>query len=430
MKSLKKLICLLTSVSLLVLCMSGLMGCSEDRESVLRLFVPGEYLSPDVYEEFEEWYFEQTGKPITVIETTFDTPEAVLYKIEKSKQDFDLACPSDYMIEYMVKNGLAKKIDKSLVDIEGIPEGDDEPLIKQTYLDVTEVFDPTLEYTVPYMYGTFGIMYDYSKTDEHFDSWEYMYFEDNPTLGEKYKNKITQKESVREMYAATSIYAVRKELSDLSNGFSEYTQAYKERIQKIYEDTSDENIAEVKRLLQNQKKYLLKYEVDDGKFGIAGGTLRAVAGLYWSCDAGYVMGMGGEGSYEDANGDEISGNKNLWYAIPKEGGNVYIDGFVIPKYAGNETAANLFLQFICTQDAAIANSEWAGAISPVSSAYNALYEEYSENDGFFDGTEEGWKEMYLDMLFPSDETLLRCGVMKKFENNNSKINRMFADIVG
>lgn len=425
----KRIIGIILSAALALSCLGFFAGCGTPRGELLRVYVPGEYMDPDVYEEFAEWYEQKTGKPIEVRETTFESNESMLLKIEKSKADYDLVCPSDYMIERMIESDLVKPIDKSVVNIEETGENG-EPLIKDTYLAVTSKFDPEFTYTVPYMYGTFGIMYDYSKTGEHIDSWEYMFFEDEPQMGNNYRKKFTQKESVREMYVAACIYAERKELSKLSNGFTDYNKAYADRLQAIYEDTSDSTVNEAKRLLSRQKKYILKYEVDDGKFGIAGGTLDAVGGLYWSCDVGYVM-----GEYEDG-GDTLSGNKNLWYYIPKEGGNVYIDGFVIPKYAGNESAANLFLQYLCLKDVAIQNSYYVGAISPVSEAYNELYDEYSEDDEFFEGTAEAkdgwwsWKDMYLDMVFPSEETLARCGVMKNFKSNNSKVNRMFADIVG
>ena len=420
----KKFMCILFSLACAVSSVSFLGGCGGARSELLRVYVPGEYLDPEVYESFADWYREKTGKTICVKETTFDTNESMLLKIEKSKKDYDLVCPSDYMIQHMMRKNLLLPVDKSIVDIAA--EGENgQPLIKQTYIDITRAFDDTLTYTVPYMYGTFGIMYDYSKTGEHLNSWEYMFFRDDAAAGGKYRGKLTQKESVREMYVSACIYDKRKELSELSDGFTNYTPAFNARLQQIYEDTSLSTIKRAKRLLSAQKKYILKYEGDDGKFGIAGGTLRAVGGLYWSCDAGYVM-----GDYEDSDGNTLSGNKNLWYAIPKEGGNVYIDGFVIPKYAGNVTAANLFLQYLCTQEIAEQNSYYAGAISPVSTAYDALYESYSTDDEFFEGTADGWKEMYLDMLFPSDHTLLRCGVMKDFVTNNSEVNLMFADIVG
>ena len=421
----KKYISIILSIILLFACVGVLGGCGENRDEILRVYIPGEYMDPEVYDGFAEWYFEETGKHIEVKETTFESNESMLLKIEKSKKDYDLVCPSDYMIERMKDNGLLLPINKKIIDVEETINEDGDTLIREEYLDVARTFDPELEYTVPFMYGTFGIMYDYLKTGEHIDSWEYMFFEDRPQDGDKYRKKMTQKESVREMYAAACIYAAREELSSLSSGFTNYNEAYGAKLQSIYEDTSEETIASAKKLLTDQKKYVLKYEVDDGKFGIAAGTLAAYGGLYWSCDVGYVM-----GDYEDDSGESYSGNKNLWYVIPKEGGNVYIDGFAIPKYAGNEFAANMFLKYLCYADVAIRNSYYIGAISPVSEAYAELYDEYSEDEEFFEGTDEGWKEMYLDMLFPSEETLARCGVMKNFKTNNSKINRMFADIVG
>lgn len=420
----KRTVSIVFALVLSLSCAAFFSGCGGAREELLRVYVPGEYMDPDVYEEFADWYSELTGKNITVKETTFDTNESMLLKIEKSKKDYDLVCPSDYMIQHMINNGLVKKINKDIVNIEAIGENG-KPLISQTYIDITREFDFDLTYTVPFMYGTFGIMYDYEKTGEHIDSWEYMFFEDDAVKGKSFGKKLTQKESVREMYVSACIYAQREKLSELSGGFKEYNQEFKSYLQGIFEDTETATIKSAKKLLSRQKKYVLKYEVDDGKFGIAAGTLSAVAGLYWSCDSGYVM-----ADYEDDNGNVISGNKNLWYSIPKEGSNVYIDGFVIPKYAGNETAANLFLKYLCLKDVAIQNSVYIGAISPVSEAYDELYEEYSDDDEFFEGTEAGWKEMYLDMLFPSESTLMRCGVMKDFEKNKSAINRMFADIVG
>lgn len=427
----KRFLSFLLCTAISFTCFAVFFGCGADRDEILRIYVPGEYIDSDIYEGFAEFYKAQTGKNITVSETTFDTNESMVLKIEKSHEDYDLACPSDYMIEYMREKNLLLKLnegveDRFKIDITvGDADSNGQPLIKQTYIDVTKKFDPELEYTVPYMYGTFGIMYDYSKTKRHIDSWEYMFFEDDKELGRSFNKKLTQKESVREMYVSACIYAERKKLSEMSNGFTDYGADYNDAIQEIFEDTSVSTINSAKRLLLNQKKYVLKYESDDGKFGIAGGTLNAVGGLYWSCDAGYVM-----ADYEDDGGNEFEGNKNLWYVIPKEGGNVYIDGFVIPKYAGNRIAANLFLQYICRKDIAISNSIAAGVISPVSSAYDSLYEEYDSDDEMYEGTEEGWKEMYLDMLFPCEETLKRCGVMKNFKNNNSKINLMFADVVG
>ncbi len=406
----KKLLSFLCACALALSCLS-FAACGGERSELLKVYVPGEYVDPDIYEEFPDWYRARTGKNITVQEITFETNEELFVKIEKSKADYDLVCPSDYMAEQLIASGLARKLSGNL---------NVKSLVKEEYVEVVSQYDPTFEYTVPYMYGTFGILYDYSKTGEHIDSWSALF---DP--GAPHKGKWMQKKSVREAYTSACIYAARDELSKLSNNFTEYTPEYKARVQAIFQDETEESIAAAKAVLGQQKKRLLKYEVDDGKFGLANGSLDGVGGLNWSCDAGYVM-----ADYEDDDGKEASGNKNLWYVVPKEGGNVYMDTFMITRYAANPSAANLFLEYLCTQDVAMRNSYYAGAVSPIAEAYDALLEEYSEDEEFFEGTEPGWKEMYLDMMFPSPETLARCGVMKMYKQNSSKINLMFADIVG
>jgi len=132
--------------------------------------------------------------------------------------------------------------------------------------------------------------------------------------------------------------------------------------------------------------------------------------------------------YEDADGEEHTGNRNLWYVVPEEGGNVYIDSFVISKYAKNVTAANYFLKFLCLKEIAIANSEYAGAISPVAAAYDTLYDRYMNDTEMFEGTAAGWKEMFIDMMFPCEETLNRCGSMKDFGAGKTAVANMWSSI--
>ena len=153
-------------------------------------------------------------------------------------------------------------------------------------------------------------------------------------------------------------------------------------------------------------------------------------GLYWSCDAGYVM-----SDYEDDSGNLSKGNKDLWYVIPEEGGNVYLDSFVISKYAKNEKAANYFLQFLCQKATAIANSIYCGAVSPVAAAYGELKAEYEamdleSEDSVFKGTSAAWKDMYINMLmFPSTDVLKRCGQMRDYGAADGKVVRAMADIM-
>ena len=167
------------------------------------------------------------------------------------------------------------------------------------------------------------------------------------------------------------------------------------------------------------------WDIDNVKFEMAAGTSDVAVALMWSCDAGYVM-----NTYEDDEGEEKEGNRNLWYVVPEEGGNVYIDAFVISKYAKNVMAANYFLKFLCTKDIAVKNSEYAGCISPVTAAYDELEAYYEDDeDGIFEETPAGWKEMFMETMFPSEETLNRCGVMKDFKNGNSAVVQMWGNIV-
>ena len=161
------------------------------------------------------------------------------------------------------------------------------------------------------------------------------------------------------------------------------------------------------------------------KFDMASGNTKVQVALMWSCDAGYIM-----NDYEDDNGNEHQGNRNLWYVVPKEGGNIYLDNFVISKYGKNQEAAQYFLEFICRKEIAIKNSEYAGAISPVKAAYDQLYAEYYADESIGEGAAEGWREMYLDMLFPSEETLARCGTMRDFGDKDGTISEAWSNARG
>jgi spermidine/putrescine transport system substrate-binding protein len=260
------------------------------------------------------------------------------------------------------------------------------------------------------MYGTLGIMYDYSKTNAHIDSWSALF-------GSQYNNKRSIKESVRDAYAAACLYNAREELTALTG------DALHTKVQEIFEDASDSTIASAKATLQSISSGAV-WDVDNVKFEMAADSGDVQVALMWSCDAGYVM-----NDFEDDDEVEHTGNKNLWYVIPKEGGNVYIDAFVISKYAKNVEAANYFLAYLCTKDVAIANSEYIGAISPVEEAYDELYAQYTDPDfEMFEGVSDSWRDMYLEMMFPSAEKLNRCGVMKDFGDRKSAITRMWSSI--
>jgi len=404
----KKLICTLLSAIMLVAIPLSVTGCGTPREELLKLYMPGEYIDEEIFEEFESWYETETGNKVTVQLETFETVENIQRAVEGSKADYDLLCPSDYMIEYLISKELLIAVDKNIIDISA------DGFMKEQYIDSTKEFDPELKYSVPYMYGTLGLVYDITKTNKHLTSWEDFF-------GNEFKNHRSIKKSMREAYAAACIYNARNDADSVASLSGD---AQKQKIQSIFEDTRAEIIESAKNIL-NAAKSGAVWDIDNVKFEMAAGTSDVAVALMWSCDAGYVM-----NTYEDDEGEEKEGNRNLWYVVPEEGGNVYIDAFVISKYAKNVTAANYFLKFLCTKDIAVKNSEYAGCISPVTAAYDELEAYYEDDeDGIFEETPAGWKEMFMETMFPSEETLNRCGVMKDFKNGNSAVVQMWGNIV-
>ena len=323
--------------------------------------MPGEYIDEEIFEEFESWYKEQTGKKVKVELKTFNAVEDIQLAVEGSKVDYDLLCPSDYMVEYLVKKELVQPFDQTIVGTV------DANAFKAEYVELAKYYDPELKYAIPYMYGTLGLVYDITKTGGVINSWDALF-------GSAYAGRRSVKKSMRDAYAAACLYNAGATLKTLSGA------EQKAAVQAVFEDTSKATVDAAKNALSAVKNGGAVWDVDNVKFEMAANDSNVAVALMWSCDAGYVM-----NDYEDDDGKEQEGNRNLWYVVPEEGGNVYIDNFVISKYAKNVEAANWFLKFICTKDIALKNSEYAGAISIVKEAYEELYDGYvADEDGMFD----------------------------------------------
>ncbi len=398
----KKFVTLLLAFVMMVP-MWSLAACSNDnRAEQLKMYVPGEYIDSEIFDAFEDWYKEQTGKTVKVVTpSTFDAVEEIMTAVEKDHADYDLLLPSDYAVEQLIKKDLLVKIDAERVNVNQV--------FRPEYVERAKISDPTLEYSVPYMYGTFGLMYDYSKTGKHIDSWDALY-------GGEYAGKSANKDSLREAVTSAAIWNNASELTK-DNPYDN------KKIQSLYDRLPDTYTAAIATLSSTKKNYL--WGGESMKFDMASGNTKVQVALMWSCDAGYIM-----NDYEDDNGNEHQGNRNLWYVVPKEGGNIYLDNFVISKYGKNQEAAQYFLEFICRKEIAIKNSEYAGAISPVKAAYDQLYAEYYADESIGEGAAEGWREMYLDMLFPSEETLARCGTMRDFGNKDGTISEAWSNARG
>ena len=415
----RKIISIFLSI-ILAFSLFSFTACA-DRSEILKVYNVGEYMDDDVIAGFSEWYREETGKNVVVEYKTYSTNEDMYTEIYKKHADYDVVCGSDYIISRMIKNDLLSPIDRDLIYGE---EGEEE-IISSRILDFVNDYENynslssyTAEnrYSIPYMWGTFGIMYRQDKATTL--SWENLSWSSLFASGD-YTGRRYMKNSVRDAYASASIVAKTSSLSLLSNGFTDYNEDYYALLSSVINDTSEENMNAVEEVLKEQKKYLFAYESDDGKDDMISENPSAYMGLFWSCDAGYAM-------------DECT---DLYYGVPKEGANVWVDGFVIPKYAGNSECAQYFLKYLCSYDVAYVNRDYAGCSSPIKAVaedtesimrtawdyvkYDIEYDTESEEVedieyyvDFFTDTNDDFGDMYIQMLFPTDEILSRCAVMK------------------
>lgn len=391
--------------------MSGAAFCAcAPRGEILKIYNWGDYIEESLIEEFEAWYEQETNESITVQYDTFDTNETMVMRIETQRADYDLVCPSDYMAERMINSGLALPVDPEIFDM-----GDME-MFYDGLADMVSPFDADHEYFVPYVWGTFGIMYDVDRIEvgsPEMESWSALWSDE--WIEKSGKKRTLMKDSVRDAYSVARIYANTEKLSALSNNFTDYNDAYRDELISYFSTIDDDGIAEAQKYLIDQKKVICKYEVDDGKNDMLAGTTDAWLGFFWSCDASLIM-------IED-------GGEHFYYTVPKEGSNVWLDGWLIPKYAKNTKAANYFLKFINTHEYAAVNFEWMGESVAVKSVMDEAKEQILADDEFEDGYYEGYKQMYVDMMFPPADVLARCGVMRDFGMKMSTaLDSMWIDV--
>ena len=399
----KKSLTILIIIIMVMLFIPSFGGCTP-RDEELKICNWEDYIAPNVIEDFEAYYQEITGKPIKVTYDSQDTNEQMLNSIAIGRTDYDLICPSDYMIEKMRKENLLLTIDKELGN-----DVNDNPI--PNYLDSASAFtksrdfDPTNEYAIGYMWGTLGILYNTTlitnPTDA--DSWAGLW-------NSNYNDKIYMKDSVRDSFAIAALYANRNALASARATMS--SEEYNIELTNIINDTTAAGIDLVKNTLITQKSILKGYEVDYGKQDMIDGT--ATMALQWSGDAVYSISM----------------EPTLAYSIPEEGSNIFFDGWVIPKYAGNKKAAELFMNFLCLPEIAIANMDYIGYTSTVScdEIIDYLNENYADYDtmdlSYFFG--EGALSVHADPnMYPSSDAISRLAVMRDFGTADGAIIEMW-----
>lgn len=302
--------------------------------NTLYIYNAGEYIDPELIDMFEK----ETG--INVVYDVFETLEEMYPVIEAGGVVYDCVCPSDYMIEKMIQNGLLQEI-----NYDNIPNI---KYIGEDYMKMASEFDPGNKYAVPYTWGTVGILYNTRMLDElgvpYPKKWADLW---NPKL----KNEILMQDSVRDAF----MVALKK------NGYSCNTE-------------DPEELDKAKHDLIEQKPIVQAYVIDQVRDKMIGE--EAAVGIIYSGEILYVQG--------ELEGTDV----DVQYAIPEEGTNLWIDAWVIPKNARNKEYAEKWIDFLCRPDVAAKNFEYITYSTPNVGALELLDDEYLENKAVFPDTKE------------------------------------------
>ena len=291
----------------------------------------GEYIDENVISQFED----ETG--ITVVYDLFETNEEMYPVIEAGAVNYDVVCPSDYMIQKMRENDLLAEL-----NFDNIPNIDQ---IDPAYMEMSQAFDPENKYSVPYCWGTVGILYNTRLLEElgvpaptkWADLWD-----------ERLSGEILMQDSVRDAF----MVALKKD------GYSMNSE-------------SKDELEQAKQELIDQKPLVQAYVIDQVRDKMIGG--EAAVGVIYSGEMLYIQ-------------DEVANlglDYDLEYVIPEEGTNLWLDSWVIPKNAKNKENAEKWIDFMCRPEIAKANFEYITYPTPNKGAFELLDEEMQNNKAVF-----------------------------------------------
>ena len=310
MKIWKKIVCVALALALSL----SLFACGGGKSKVtLNVLNWGDYIDPQLLRQFED----ETG--IAVKYTTMTSNEEMLVKLASADNIYDVCFPSDYLIEKLVADDLLHPINKA-----NIPNLSN---IDSRFLNLS--FDPDNTYSVPYMWGTVGILYNKTMVSDPVDSWNILW-------DAKYAGQILMYDSMRDTIGIT----LKKLGLDINT-------------------RSEADVLAAQEALIAQKPLVRAYLTDDIKMELINGS--AAMGVVYSGDAVYC----------------ISENADLAYAVPKEGSNVWFDNIIIPKTSKHTTEAEQFINFLCDAKVAAQNSDYIGFSTPNAEALKLMDPSYA-----------------------------------------------------
>ena len=314
----KKMMTLLATILLLVLCLTG---CGGKETLTLNVYNWGEYISDgsedsfDTIREFETWYEETYGQKVTVNYSTYASNEDMYNKISSGAVSYDVIIPSDYMIAKMAEENLLHPL-----NFENIPN--------YQYIDDAFkglYYDPQNQYSVPYTYGIVGVIYDANVVDEaDIGGWELMW-------NEKYSGRIVQFNNPRDAFG-TAQYKLGLDVN--SSDKAMWDLAYGEMLA--------------------QRPLVYSYVMDEIFNMMESG--EAAIGAYYAGDYFTMV-------------DAQAENVDLQFYYPEQT-NFYVDAMCIPSCAQNKELAEIFINYMLSEEAAVANAEYTYYASPNSLVYN------------------------------------------------------------
>ena len=386
----KKLLPLFASLAVLTsfslpACKGSQDAASQGNEIVLNVYNSADYIledsdeGPGLVHQFEDYCKKTWNTNVRVNYSTFDTNETMLSELKTGKADYDLVCPSDYVVQKMIREDMIEPFDEG-----STPNYD--KYVSRYVLDKIDSIEVdgkkgiVGDYIRGYMWGTLAILYNDNyfalkdrgisseEMDEDMKDW-------NSLWDDKYRNLLSIKDSVRDTYALGIFHTYDQDfeidgkeyqgLSTLKKLHDEGKlddSAYNEKITEIFNLCDDTTLKRVGDELVTLKNNAFGFEVDSGKSDMVKGDKFAI-NLAWSGDAAYAMDLADEYNNSGTiDGEEVDGGKkgaNLKYVIPETGANIWFDGWVMPKGA-NKLWASRFVDFLSLPSMAAANMEYIG----------------------------------------------------------------------
>jgi len=387
----KRIISLLLCSVILILFASSLSSCAAKSSETVTLYVYnwGEYISDgsddslDVNEAFEEWYENKTGKRVRVNYSTFSSNEEMYAKVTSGAVNYDVIVLSDYMVQRLIKENELHEL-----NYDNIPNIEN---ILDNFKGDNAYYDPNNKYSVPYLYGVIGIIYNTDmipSDEENIGSWALMWDEDYKDVG------ILQFNNSRDAFG-TAMYYQGIDVNEASD--TEWRNA----------------LDDPQKGLKKQKEFVQGYVMDEIYNKMENGS-AAIAAYY----AGDFLTM-----HEN--------NPSLDFYYPKEGTNLYVDAMCIPKSSKNKDVAEAYIDFMLSEEAAIANAEYTYYASPNKLVVDS--EEYREYMCGISEEFDAYEKMYPEIVDVSSDNYVKVTSYKNLDEEklvllNSLWEELKADI--